>query len=245
MQYQNLLQSIGLSDSEARLYLVSLRLGPASAIHLAKKLQMSRQIVYNLTDKLITQGLMKEVRAGTKRHFQALGPDVLNDRARQVADEISAAVPVLKTKEAGASFLPVVSVYENPIAMREWYREFMHQATAHEELLIWATNTAWYTVDPHYLDSFVAFKSQVGTKDLIIAPDTKQSRQFVVDHPQPNATTRFSKDWWETDTEKWIWRDTISYLTIKENVTNMIVVRSAQLAALERFNFYQIWKQLR
>ncbi len=244
MQYSVLLQKIGLSESEANIYLTSLRVGPASAIQLAKKIGMSRQIVYFLTDRLIGEGFIKEVRVGTKRLFQAVGPEILLDRASEINQNIAKAVPILKTREAVAGSIPSISVYENPIAMREWYRGFMSVAKKDEELLVWATNKTWYSVDPEFLQSFVEFKLKVGTKDRIIAPDTSTSRKFVVSHPQPNAQFRFSKNWWETDTEKWIWRDSVSFLTIRENATNLIVLRSSQLAELERFAFNQVWDGL-
>ncbi|MEI6477407.1 MAG: helix-turn-helix domain-containing protein [bacterium] len=243
-RYVTLLQSLGLSESEASLYLAGLSTGPATAIQLGKKIGMSRQMVYTLLDRLASQGLMKEITTDGKRLFQAIGPEALNDKARQIAKDIEEAVPLLKTREASNASLPTISVYENPISMREWYREFMNQATPGEELLVWATNTAWHSVDPEFLTTFIEFKKRVGTADRIIAPDTADSREFTRQNQQSNAQFRFSTDWWETDTEKWIWRDTICFLSIRENATNLIVVRSKQLAALERFGFEKAWLTL-
>lgn len=244
MQYQALLESIGLSESEAKLYLCGLTLGPASAIQLSRKVGLTRQMVYIVLDKLTQQGLFKEVKTGKKRLFQATSPEILNDRVAKSSEQISKAVQVLKSKEATSESLPEVLVYENPIAMREWYREFMSKAQTKEELLVWATNSSWYKVDSDFLQRFMDFKKRLKTSDRIIAPDTVASRKFIREHPQPNAKFRFSKDWWRTDTEKWVWRDTVSFLTIKENATNLIVLRSAQLAELERYSFNKTWDSL-
>jgi sugar-specific transcriptional regulator TrmB len=243
-RYVGLLHSIGLSESEAALYLAALALGPASAIQLAKRVVLSRQMVYTLVDRLIQKGLMKEVSSGGRRLFQAVGPEVLNDKAMQTAKEVADAVAILKTQEASSQSLPTISVYENPVSMREWYREFMAEAKRGDELLVWATNQAWYAVDPEFLASFIAFKERTGTADRIIAPDTAESRAFTRENKQPNATFRFASNWWGTDTEKWVWRDMVCFLTIRENATNLIVVRSEQLAALERFNFERVWEGL-
>jgi sugar-specific transcriptional regulator TrmB len=245
MNFRSLLESIGLSASESAIYLAGLRLGPATAIQLAQKSDLTRQMVYTVIPSLIEKGLMKEVRISNKRYFQASNPEVLTDRAELLKNEIKKAVPLLKSKQATNNTLPLLSVYENPISMREWYRRFMEEATAEDELLIWATNTTWLNVDPDFLAGFIAFKNTHQIHDRIIAPDTPASRETAKIIHQPYAEYRFARDTWDTPAEKWIWRDTISFLTINENATNLIVIESPQLAAIERFSFERLWKWLR
>jgi hypothetical protein len=43
--------------------------------------------------------------------------------------------------------------------------------------------------------------------------------------------------------EKWVWKDQVCFLTIKDNATNMIVLESHELAEIERFDFAQIWQK--
>lgn len=240
-----IIQQVGLTESEADLYIAGLRLGPATAIQLAKKISFSRQMVYTLLERLTIKGLVKEVNNGKQRLFQTIGPEVLNDRVKQIASEIETIVPLLKTQEASNISLPTITIYDNPLSMREWYRNFMAMARPGEELLIWATNQTWYQIDPEFLSTFIDFKRRIGTADRIIAPDTIPSHRFIKNNPQPNAEFRFVADWWQTATEKWIWRDTLSYLTIRENATNLIVIKSEQLVALERFNFEATWQALK
>lgn len=246
MKYTKILQHIGLNKNEANLYLTSLQLGPSTAIQLGQKLGITRQMVYTLLPQLIEQGLIKEITIGSKRFFQAVSPEVLNDRVRDIAQQVKEIVPILKTKEATNSSLPILSVYENPISMREWYRRFMKEAQEGDQLFIWATNKTWFSADPDFLKEFLAFKKKKKIHDYIIAPDTHESREaakgFAVN--QPHSEYRFSTSWWHTDAEKWIWNDTVSYLTINENATNMIVIESKPLAAIEYFNFQQIWQKL-
>ncbi len=247
MNHVKLLESIGLSQSEAKLYLANLRLGPASAIQLGQKVGITRQMVYTLLPQLLEKGLVKETTIGTKRLFEALGPEALEDRAGSILQQVKEAVPVLKTKQATNSSLPILSVYENPISMRQWYRRFMEEAKEGDQLFIWATNQTWLSADPDFLKEFLAFKKKNRIKDNIIAPNTPQSRAMAekLKGEQPYAEYRFSDSWWHTDAEKWLWGDSISYLTINENATNLIVIESRSLAEIEYFNFRQIWQSLK
>jgi sugar-specific transcriptional regulator TrmB len=244
MDNGKLLQSIGFSETESKLYLASLELGPGSIIQLAKRTGLSRQMIYLLVESLMQKGTMKEITMNGKHLFQAMSPDVLNDRVANISSLIKEAVPLLKSKEATNASLPMLSVYENPISMREWYRRFMKEAKKDDELLIWATNKTWYSVDPGFLQEFIKFKKRRGINDSIIAPDTKESRLFAKESGQSLRNYRFVNKWWMTNAEKWIWRNTVSFLTISENATNLIVIESEQLAAIEKFNFKKIWENL-
>ena len=61
-QFQDIytsLKELGLTEHEANLYLISLKLGPSSIIDLARNLQISRPNVYKVIKSLEDQGLAK------------------------------------------------------------------------------------------------------------------------------------------------------------------------------------------
>lgn len=244
MNTLQVLQQVGLSESEANVYLASLMLGPAGVQQLAQKSGLTRQMVYTLLPRLLEEGLLKHVTTGKKRQLQAVSPDILLDRAARLQKELARKVAVLKTQAAQGA-LPEITVYDSPLAMREWYRMFMAEVAAGEEMLIWATNEAWLSLDEEFLAQFLTVKRKQKVRDRVIAPDTPSSREAAraMIKLQPSMY-RFTTNWWETPAEKWIWRDMVIHLTIRENATNMVVLRSEALAALERYSFEQAWQAL-
>jgi len=244
--YIKQLEKIGLTESEASIYLASLTLGPASVIEIGQKAGLTRQMVYNLIPGMIEAGLIKEVRAGAKRLFEAVSPDILKNRARKITSEIDDLVPELKTRQATNKAIPLITVYENPIAMREWYENFMAEAKRGEEFLVWSPSKDWYNLDTRFIERFLRVKNQKRMKNYIIAPDNKETRELEkIISPQGVAKFRFAKNAWSSNVDKWIWRDEVCILTMKANATNMIVIKSADYAELERFDFYKIWEQLK
>lgn len=242
-----LLRGIGLTESESKVYVANLGLGPATAINLSKEAGLTRQMIYSLLPGLMKRGFIKEVYAGVRRRFVAVDPQVLADFAKQNLAAIEQAVPSLRSTRARNATLPSVTIYDNPISMREWYREFMAVARRGDRLLIWATNKIWYAEDEEFLKKFLAFKRRLGVIDWIIAPDLVEARKNAakLQKAQPKAEYRFAKAGWGAEVEKWIWKDTVAYLTISGASTNLIVIESAAIAALERFNFEQAWKGLK
>lgn len=245
MKHINTLERIGLSKSEANLYLTNLKMGPATAIQLGQKLNLSRQMIYTLLPALQERGLVKQVMVGTRRLFQATDPSILSAIAEESVKSVKEAIPALKSLQAENNAIPLISVYENPLAMREWYETFMQQAGKGDEMLIWSTGELWYNLDQAFYEKFTQFKSKNEIRDLIIAPNTPEAHQVAQSLASHNREYRFTDSWWHTKGEMWVWNNQIVYLTLKENATNLIVIESDALAAIERFNFRNTWQQLK
>lgn len=245
-ELEKLLNSIGLTGSEAKLYLTNLSLGPTSAINLGKKIGVTRQRIYVLLAELESKGLIKKIAVGARHYYQTLDPEVLLDRARNISQEIENSLPVLKSRQAAFGVLPLISVYENPIAMREWYRHYMAEAKAGEKLLVWSTGKlhSWYNMDREFYDKYLKFSEEQSVKTRVLLPGTDSAAEYQKTVGQPSTEFRFMKGDWQSQTEKWIWRDQVCYLSIDENATNMIVIQSEKLAKLERFDFNNLWAAL-
>ena len=242
-ELEKLLNSIGLTGSEAKLYLTNLALGPTSAINLGKKIGVTRQRIYVLLAELENKGLIKKIAVGARQYYQTLDPVVLLDRAKNISQEIENSLPMLKSRQAAFGVLPLISVYENPIAMREWYRHYMTEAKAGEELLVWSTGKlhSWYNMDREFYDKYLKFSEHQGVKTKVLLPGTDSAAEYQKAVGQPSTEFKFMNGDWQSQAEKWIWRDQICFLSIDENATNMIVIQSEKLAKLERFNFMSIW----
>ena len=245
IKYKKILRNIGLSKSEAEVYVASLFLGPSSVIKIAQKARLTRQLVYDLLPGLIEKGLIKEVKIGAKSQYQALDPERLQDRVREISKDVDNLVPLLKSRQATSAAIPEVTIYENPMAMREWYEMFMKQAKKGEEMLVWSSGVSWIELDRDFYLKYLKHKNKLNIQGKTISPDNEASRRLYQELGQVNGVYRFSPEWWQHQSEKWTWRDNICYLTIRENATNMIVIKSEELAAIERYDFYRIWDRLK
>jgi len=242
---EELLQSIGVHKNEGKIYLASLELGPASAIQLAKKVGLSRQMVYVILDSLLGKGLVKEVKIDKHQYFQALAPEVLTDRVETISKKIKEIVPVLKTRQAQFAAIPLITVYENPLAMREWYRQYIKEVKKDDELLIWSTGNInyWYGLDKEFYEKYMDHSDKVGAWTYLIEPDVKETLKHDKIVARPHTKYKRFKNAWRTNAEKWIWKNQVCFLTIRENATNMIVIESKDLAEIERFDFWRIWNK--
>src|SRR5690242_13407133 len=70
-----LFTTLGLSETETKVYLASLSLGPTSVQDIAKEAKLSRTATYDAVEELQKRGLLSTYVRGKKRFFAAEEPE--------------------------------------------------------------------------------------------------------------------------------------------------------------------------
>ncbi len=124
--WKALLKALGLTESEAAIYVASLEMGPASVQDLAKKAHVSRVTTYAVIETLSQRGLMSSVEKGKKHYFTAESPErlvsVVQAKVRQMEatlHEVQDSLHELKLLQRGEK--PVVRLFEGEEAMKAIY----------------------------------------------------------------------------------------------------------------------------
>jgi sugar-specific transcriptional regulator TrmB len=80
------IERLGMTEKESKVYLTSLRIGPASMQVLARKAGIDRGTAYHVAQTLTEKGLFAQVVAGKRPLFRATDPKVLFEyvQARKV-----------------------------------------------------------------------------------------------------------------------------------------------------------------
>lgn len=126
--WKQLLKALGLTDSEAQIYLASLEMGPSSVQDIAKKAHVSRVTTYAVIEHLSARGLMSSVEKGKKRVFAAESPErlvaVMQHRLQEMKTtlhEVEDALHELKLVQRGAK--PVVKMFEGEEAFNAVFND--------------------------------------------------------------------------------------------------------------------------
>lgn len=135
------LQSAGLSEKEAKVYLAALELGSAGAVQIARKSGINRATTYLIAENLMLRGLMSSVEHEGHTLFASEPPSQLLarvERESQTLEErklsLSAALPELEALvKAGGTPRPSVRYYEGLQGL-EAMREILYKNRRHEIL---------------------------------------------------------------------------------------------------------------
>jgi len=135
------LQSAGLSEKEAKVYLAALELGAAGAVQIARKSGINRGTTYLIAENLMLRGLMSSVERDGHTLFSSEPPRQLLSRVEkesQTVEErkqsLAAALPELEALvKVGGTPRPSVRYYEGLQGL-EAMREVLYKNRRHEIL---------------------------------------------------------------------------------------------------------------
>ena len=94
----DILQEIGLSVTESKVYLALLELGSALAGEITKKSQINRTNVYDALERLIEKGLVSYVLSANRKVFEPISPERLKEILEEKQDNLKKILPELESK---------------------------------------------------------------------------------------------------------------------------------------------------
>ena len=113
-----ILESIGLTKSEIRVYFTLLELGPSTTGKIIEKSNVASSKIYEILDKLIQKGLVNYILEGKIKYFEASDPDriinYIEDKEEQLElqkNEIKNIIPKLMLKKQLAKIKQDAKIY--------------------------------------------------------------------------------------------------------------------------------------
>lgn len=135
MNNEELLKQIGLTDLEARTYLVLLQLKISTAGKLAKKLNVQRSTIYYLLDSLVKSGLVAFSLRGKRKLFQASSPHVLEQQAKETYEKIKEIIPQLISQQSTEE-KDEVMLFTGYKGLQSAYEQMLLESKSGDEILV-------------------------------------------------------------------------------------------------------------
>ena len=92
---EKMLESLGLTLTESKVYLALLKRGSSPVGRLAKETGIHRRTVYDAVERLIEKGMISYITENNKRFFEAVNPKKLLDILKEKEDLLSNNLPDL------------------------------------------------------------------------------------------------------------------------------------------------------
>lgn len=172
---EQLLERLGLSEREAKLYLAALEIGPGSVLHLAKKAGLNRPTTYVVIDTLMNQGLLTSHIRGKRTLYAAEPPtqlqSVLAARETEFAslkDELKKTLPELEAISALATDRPRVKFYEGKAGVYSAYSDFIRSLKKGDTVYSFTPLDEVEAVDPETQQNQPKDRLRLGIKLKVI-----------------------------------------------------------------------------
>lgn len=164
-----LLEQLGLTEGEAKVYLALLKLGETTTGPLSKQADVSYSKVYKILEKLEKKGLAGHITKAKARYFSAVSPERIFEFLDQKENELkkkrevlNKLVPQLKLEQQMAK-TPEAVVYNGFKAVTNFLRSMLDELGSGDEYLVVG---AGYGETPALRPFFTQFHSQRAQKNI-------------------------------------------------------------------------------
>jgi len=220
MTKEQLLQKIGFSQNEAKVYLAALESGLDSAQNIAKKANLQRTTTYSVLDYLVQKGVVGKSKVRNKTRYKAESPDKLLSIVSSLKEEIEKKLPELEAVYNGNETKPKILFYEGKGAIQKVYDDTLREEP--KEILEWNTDAYfdYPTVDPVYISK----RMELGIKAKRIAGsgsrwDTKHRKY---DSSELSETLIVPRDKFWPDIEVNVYGNKVAFMNYADEMSIII-----------------------
>ncbi len=172
------LEKIGLTENEAKVYYAAISLGPSPILALSRSAGVKRTTVYSVVESLKMKGLMGEEHKGLKTIFVATSPerleDVLDERKKVLAKHMGDFTTIFNLR-AGEGTL---RYYESLEAVKGVYDDILKDIRPHDYYLVIGDVERFLELDQKFFGGFLERRSKMDIEMRLLYSDSEKARYF-------------------------------------------------------------------
>ncbi|HIH20054.1 TPA: MarR family transcriptional regulator [Candidatus Micrarchaeota archaeon] len=248
VEEEALLENIGLTHNEARVYLALAHLGPAGASDIAEKSGVQRTLVYDTLKKLLEKGMVSQVDIDSKKLFKAAEPSrlksVVEERQKSVFDNVLKLVPVLE-KTYTATSRPLVTMYTGVEGLKSIFTQEVEDTKEGEAIKIYRLQPGIVFAAPVFMSWW--HKKRMAKKVLLkgIVDLSKEAFKRGKELEKMGLTEiRYLKEEFPSPVTYHIFGNKVSIMAMAEEESLGVIIESKVVAKSFEENFDFTWEAL-
>lgn len=151
--YTEILENIGLSPNEAKIYETLLSAGEIGVAEISLKAKVHRRNVYDALNRLIEKGLVFRIFQKGEHQFRAVTPDKLAEVLEEKERGLNLILPQMHKLYASKPVEEAAFIYKGKEGYKNYLRDMVRVA---EDTYFLGAKGLWFTpwVEKHYLTDF-------------------------------------------------------------------------------------------
>lgn len=239
---KNLLNSLGLKESQAAVYLAALELGQANMQELARKSGVKRTSIYNFIEELRERGLITETKKKKRRVYSAVHPGQLVEIEKTRVTELERALPELLAVYNKSEIKPRVTFYEGMDGAEQVYADML--ADKQPIIAIEDLDQMKAAMRPGFYEGYPEERARRGITFKSIMKDSPLARQFASE--KNKRLLRESKFLKAADfkTEFNIYGDKVALMSLKTDKPFAVLIEDKGITQTLRLLWEELWNRL-
>lgn len=172
-EHVQILQNLGLTSVESKIYLTLVEIGKSLAGTVAERAHIHRRNTYDALEKLLQMGLVSYTILNNRKYWSAVHPDKIKSLMKEKEDIVTSILPELSSKYSSLKLKQKVEVFEGPGGMKTFFDDMIKEKK--EIIMLFATGRAYPTL-PYYMKNWDERlnKNQIKVKVLLNANGDKK-----------------------------------------------------------------------
>ncbi len=235
------LEELGLSEAEAKVYLALLEIGSTLAGPVIKKTGLHRGTTYQILQRLIEKGLVSYVIKAGKRYFEAADPNRFLQILKEKEEKINEILPSLKLKRETSKEKQEVNVYSGYLGIKTACENILEELKDGGEYLDFGVSGLFRNVMGPYWDQWQRKKKKYNIKAKCIFDETLKEKnpRLLKDY---FGKARFHPKEFKSPTDTMIYNDKIVLFIWTAKPPIAIVIQNKDNAGGYRSQFNLMWK---
>lgn len=243
MELQEQLQTLGLNEKEAKVYLASLELGQSSVQDIARKSHIKRSTVYEIMNSLIEQNLISIIPKGKKRYFLAAEPAKLTELIDQKQKVLTKIMPELEALSKISPTKPRIRFYERTEGIKSIYADTIKEGK--EILAFTSVIEGLQSKLGNFLLNYVKLRTEKKIMAKAIVPDSPVAREFQKrDQQECRKVKLISEKDYPFSIEINIYGNKVAFISYKENELMGVIIESMEIAKTMKSIHKFFWDKL-
>jgi len=241
MTEREVLEKLGLSNSEAKVYLSLLETGSTLAGPIIKKTGLHRGTTYQILQRLKEKGLVSSVIKGKKQYFSAAEPNRLLDGLKEKEEMLRQILPLLNMRLKENKEKQEVTVYQGVKGIRSVMDKMMEELNPGGEYYDFGVSGLFREVMGAYWDLWQMKKKKYKIKSKVIFnEDLKQKNTGLLKDYYGEA--RFFPKEFKSITDTMIYGDAVILFIWTARPPISVVINNKDNTESYKNQFRLMWK---
>lgn len=232
-----ILEDIGLTNAEIKVYIALLELGTATAGPIIEKTGLQSSVIHMTLNNLIEKGLISFVLEGQRKHYQATNPKNISAFIEEKKERFEKILPELLAKQKVTKEKTQVTAFQGIKGIKELLYELL-EAGGKEHLTFGSTRHS-LMLGEIWWENYHRKRASKGIKAKLIF---NESLKFWKAEKRYSLTEiRYTKEGFEPLTETIIRNNKIGLIIWTEKPVGTLIINETAARSYEKY-FEQLWK---
>ncbi|MAG60272.1 hypothetical protein CL619_00650 [archaeon] len=231
-----ILEDIGLTNAEIKVYLALLELGTSTAGPILEKSGLQNSVVHMTLHKLIDKGFVTFVKEGKRNHYQAANPKHIIDFINEKKERFEEILPELLIKQKESKEKPEIITFRGIRGIKELLLELL-DAGGKEHHTFGSSVKSLMLGDAWWV-SYHKKRSQRGIKAKLLFNESLV--HWKAEKKYPKSEVRYTKSGFEPLTETIIRNNKIGVIIWSDKPLGILINQKEAAQSYDKF-FHIMW----